>query len=128
MRGDMHCLYSNGTGKFVLDPFSNLICKAPNAYLAASFHTVDRSCRRSAGGNPSLASDWPERIDIPTRTTGHAGVLYRYLAHRFHAKVFIFGDTALIGSSNLTDGGLLQNRKAVIQLSGAGDAEAVESD
>lgn len=41
--------------------------------------------------------------------------------------MFIFDDTALVGSSNLTDGGLLQNREAVVQLNQTGDAETVES-
>jgi phosphatidylserine/phosphatidylglycerophosphate/cardiolipin synthase-like enzyme len=38
----------------------------------------------------------------------------RYFTHRFHAKVYLFDYQALIGSSNLTDGGLQTNREATI--------------
>jgi len=50
----------------------------------------------------------------------------RYLTHRFHAKIYIFDDAALLGSSNLTDGGLMSNREAVICLDQPEDIEAIE--
>lgn len=50
----------------------------------------------------------------------------RYLTHRFHAKIYIFDDAALLGSSNLTDGGLRANREATIYLDLANDHDAVE--
>ena len=57
---------------------------------------------------------------------GKRGVAIRYLTHRFHAKIYLFDDAALLGSSNLTKGGLTSNREAVIRLDRAEDAEAVE--
>src|SRR5579875_1739621 len=40
----------------------------------------------------------------------------RYFTRRFHAKIYVFGNTAMVGSSNLTDGGLFSNREATICL------------
>jgi hypothetical protein len=40
----------------------------------------------------------------------------RYRTRRFHAKIFLFDDAALLGSANLTTAGLLLNREAVICL------------
>ena len=50
----------------------------------------------------------------------------RYLTNRFHAKIYIFDDVALLGSSNLTDGGLRSNREAVICLDQPEDSDAVD--
>ena len=46
--------------------------------------------------------------------------------NRFHAKIYIFDNAALLGSSNLTDGGLYSNREAVICLDQDNDINAVE--
>jgi hypothetical protein len=50
----------------------------------------------------------------------------RFLTRRFHAKIFLFDEAALLGSANLTNAGLLLNREAVMCLDEANDAEAVE--
>ena len=54
------------------------------------------------------------------------GIAIRYLTSRFHAKIYIFDQAALVGSSNLTDGGLQANREAVIRLDRENDADAVD--
>jgi hypothetical protein len=59
-------------------------------------------------------------------THGIPNLAVRYLTHRFHAKIYVFDDAALLGSSNLTDGGLMSNREAVICLDQREDIEAVE--
>jgi hypothetical protein len=43
-----------------------------------------------------------------------AGFGIRYFTRRFHAKLYIFDNDALVGSSNLTQGGLSLNREANI--------------
>ena len=51
----------------------------------------------------------------------------RYFTDRFHAKLYIFGsDDVLLGSSNLTEAGLMLNREAVVHLENPGDGEAIE--
>src|SRR3954454_20836748 len=37
---------------------------------------------------------------------GQSGLSLRYLTSRFHAKIFVFDDVAMLGSSNLTNGGM----------------------
>jgi phosphatidylserine/phosphatidylglycerophosphate/cardiolipin synthase-like enzyme len=56
---------------------------------------------------------------------GHPNVAIRYLTRRFHAKIYIFDNGALIGSSNLSDGGLIANREATIWLDQAGDSDKI---
>lgn len=53
-------------------------------------------------------------------------VVVRYLTRRFHAKIYVFDDAALVGSSNFTDGGLFANREATICLDQPEDLETVE--
>ncbi len=57
---------------------------------------------------------------------GIPNLAVRYLTSRFHAKIYIFDDAVLLGSSNLTDGGLVSNREAVICLDQAEDSDAIE--
>jgi hypothetical protein len=50
----------------------------------------------------------------------------RYYAHqRFHAKIYLFDAAAMLGSSNLTDGGLQANREATIVLEDTDDPDAI---
>ncbi|KQM54327.1 hypothetical protein ASE69_18800 [Sphingomonas sp. Leaf208] len=54
------------------------------------------------------------------------GLSIRFLTSRFHAKIFIFDDIAMVGSSNLTDGGMMSNREAVVCLDRAEDSDAID--
>jgi hypothetical protein len=47
----------------------------------------------------------------------------RYFTGRFHAKIYVFDEAALIGSSNLTDGGLCSNREATLLVE---DSESID--
>ncbi len=72
------------------------------------------------GLNAATSPDALRKVDqVP-------GIAVRYLTSRFHAKIYIFGETALLGSSNLMDGGLYSNREAVICLDRPEDADAIE--
>jgi hypothetical protein len=57
---------------------------------------------------------------------GRAGVSIRYFTHRFHAKLYIFDDAALVGSANLTDAGMMANREGVVCFDDDEDQETVE--
>jgi len=57
---------------------------------------------------------------------GLQNIAVRYLTRRFHAKIFIFDSCALVGSSNLTDGGLLSNREATVALDQAEDLDTID--
>jgi hypothetical protein len=47
---------------------------------------------------------------------GIPNLAIRYYTYRFHAKIYLFDNCALIGSSNLTDGGMHSNREATILI------------
>jgi hypothetical protein len=47
---------------------------------------------------------------------GKSGFEIRYFTRRFHAKLYVFDGEALLGSSNLTQGGMTINREATIAI------------
>ncbi len=126
----MNRIFSNsGQGDFVQNPFERLASSSSRVYLAAPFFTKGdlitgvakpgTSIQLLVGLNPSTS---PEALSLAKNCTN---VAIRFLTRRFHAKIFIFDDAALLGSSNLTDAGFLANREAVICLDKAEDADAI---
>lgn len=49
----------------------------------------------------------------------------RYFTDGFHAKLFLFDAVAMVGSANLTNGGMASNREAVLLLDQPGDEERI---
>ena len=127
----MSRIYSNGpSGDFVVNPFARLAGQASRIYLAAPYFTDADRVREAAKGAKSVqlivglnAATSPQAL---SQVIGMSNLTVRYLTHRFHAKIYIFDDTALVGSSNLTDGGLFSNREAMICLDQNEDADTVE--
>ena len=127
----MSRIYSNGPSRdFVVNPFKRLARQASRIYLAAPYFTSADHVREAASGGKSVqlivglnAATNPQAL---SQVVGIPDLTVRYLTHRFHAKIYIFDDTALVGSSNLTDGGLVSNREAMICLDQNEDADTVE--
>lgn len=127
----MNSIFSNGpAGDYVTNPFDRLLAKASSAQLAAPYFTLAEPVQKAAlAGKPIQllvglnAATSPAALE---KVYGVPGLAVRYLTHRFHAKIYIFDDAALLGSSNLTDGGLRSNREATICLDQDADAHAVE--
>jgi hypothetical protein len=69
------------------------------------------------------ASTQPDALN-QVLTAGNCAV--RYVTDDFHAKVYLFDGVVMLGSSNLTGGGLINNREAVILLDQQGDEERVQ--
>jgi hypothetical protein len=127
----MYRIYSNGPSKdFVINPFNVLASESSKLYLAAPYFTVatpildavstGKTVQLLVGLNSSTSPQELARMhEVPNLSV-------RYLTRRFHAKIFIFDNAALLGSSNLTDGGLYSNREAVICLNQADDFETIE--
>jgi hypothetical protein len=124
-------IFSNGpTGDFVVNPYDRLIEKASQIYLAAPYYTESKQIVRGAAAGKKFQL----LVGLNSVTTPRAlesvhginNVSVRYLTHRFHAKIFIFDDAAILGSSNLTDGGLMSNREGVICLDQPEDSDAIE--
>lgn len=127
----MSRVFSNGpSGDFVVNPFKRLATQASRLYLAAPYFTAADQVREAAKGGKAIqlivglnAATSPQAL---SQVIGIPNLAVRYLTHRFHAKIFIFDDTALVGSSNLTDGGLLSNREATICLDQPEDTDTIE--
>jgi hypothetical protein len=124
-------IFSNGPRKdYVINPFNKLIASASRLHLAAPYFTYadpileavknGKSVQLLVGLNAATSPDALRKVhEIPN-------LAVRYLTRRLHAKIYIFDYAALLGSSNLTDGGLFSNREAVICLDQADDRETIE--
>ncbi|MHA6345373.1 phospholipase D-like domain-containing protein [Roseivivax sp. CAU 1761] len=127
----MSRLYSNGPQKvFVINPFTHLIDGSQHMHLAAPYFTQadplleatrkGKTVQLLIGLNEATSPQALRKIhEVP-------GIAIRYLTSRFHAKIFIFENAALLGSANLTDGGMQANREAVIRLDRDEDPDDLE--
>ena len=127
----MSRIFSNGPGRdFVINPLSKLIASSSSIHLAAPYFTEAAPIVEAARAGKQVqlliglnSATSPEAV---RQVFGIAGLAIRYLTYRFHAKIFVFDNAAILGSSNLTDGGFRSNREAVICLNREEDADAVE--
>lgn len=127
----MRRIYSNGPDKdFVINPFNRLIDGAKRIYIAAPYVTKTDELVQAAHAGKAIdllvglnASTSPEALAAVHELTD---LKIRYLTRRFHAKIYIADDVALVGSSNLTNGGLMSNREATIWLDRDEDADAID--
>ena len=127
----MHRIFSNGPDKdFVVNPLIRLMAKSRSVHLAAPFFTEPEPIRDAvkAGKSVQLLVGLNDSTspDALLRLQGIPNLAVRYLTRSFHAKIFIFDDAAMIGSSNLTDGGLRSNREAVMCLEQPEDLGTIE--
>jgi hypothetical protein len=127
----MSDVFSNGPRKdFVIKPFQSMIQLSTRAYLAAPYFTEaeDILAAAAAGKSIDLLVGLNE-VTSPLALKlvfGVPNIAVRYLTRRFHAKIFIFDDEVLIGSSNLTKGGFFQNREATLRLYSHSDMQRIE--
>lgn len=127
----MHQLHSNGPRRdYVLKPLQRLIDRSTRVQMAAPYFT--RADEIVAAARDGKSVDLLIGINEVTHPSALACVLaepnvtIRYLTHHFHAKIFIGEDAAMVGSSNLTEGGLISNREATIMLDRPEDFEALD--
>lgn len=127
----MRTVFSNGpNGDYVINPLAELMAESHQACLAAPYFTKADEIVSAASSGTSVqllvglnASTTAKAL---AEVSGVSNIAVRYLTHRFHAKIYVFAESALIGSANLTDGGLLSNREAVVALSQENNADAIE--
>ncbi len=127
----MSRIFSNGAAAdYVINPFARLIRGSSRLYLAAPYFTQADQLLEAAkeGKSVQLLIGLNEATSPQALRKIHevSGITIRYLTSRFHAKIYIFDKAALLGSANLTDGGLRANREAVICLDREEDAEALD--
>jgi phosphatidylserine/phosphatidylglycerophosphate/cardiolipin synthase-like enzyme len=126
----MNRIFSNGGQRdFVQNPFDRFAESSARLFLAAPyFNKADLVAKAAQSGkaiqllvglNPSTSHD------ALSRSRSLPNVNVRYLTRRFHAKIFIFDNAVLLGSSNLTDAGFFANREAVICLDRPEDSDAI---
>lgn len=127
----MQHVHSNGPrGDYVLKQLHRLIASSDRLQLAAPYFTRADDIVAAAAAGKSI--DLLIGINEITRPEALAKVLaapnvtIRYLTDRFHAKIFIGEGAALVGSSNLTDGGLMANREATLLLDRPEDFDAID--
>lgn len=127
----MSDVFSNGPNRdFVVKVFSDLIGTSSSALLAAPYFTEVRPIIDAARNNTKIhlliGLNGATRPEAVQAILAESSIAIRYLTHRFHAKIYIFENAALIGSANLTDGGFLSNREAVVCLRDPQDAARIE--
>jgi len=119
-------IFSNGPKKdFVRKPFQRMAMTSNNLWIAAPYVTETEELVEAARAGKSVrllvglndctsAKALRDLHDVP-------GCMIRYFTRRFHAKIYVFDQAAMLGSSNLTDGGLCSNREATICLDSSED-------
>ncbi len=128
----MSSLYSNGPNKdFVIRPYQKLIAETNSLFIASPFVTLTTDLAIAANQGKSICL--LVGLNIATNPAalravfGISSLAIRYYTHRFHAKVYLFDTCALIGSSNLTDGGMKSNREATILVDSLEQVEEVRA-
>lgn len=129
----MRRIYSNDPvvdAGYVINPFIELSAASSYLHLAAPYFAHADPLLEAASGGKSLrlliglnAATSPKALRA---LHGRPGVEVRYFTSRFHAKIYLFDKGAILGSSNLTEGGLQSNREAVIVLDQPEDADTLE--
>jgi len=127
----MRRVFSNG-GEFdyVRNPFDRLAANASRLHLAAPYFTAGAQVVHAANAGKSVqllvglnSATNPAALAAALKAPN---VFVRYLTRRFHAKIYLFDSCAILGSANLTDGGLFANREAAICLDQPEDFAAIE--
>ncbi len=124
-------VFSNGPSKdFVINPFTTLASSATQIFIAAPYVTKTDELIRAAKSGKRVdllvglnAATSPEALSAVHQ---EPNIRVRYYTHRrFHAKIYLFDSAAMVGSSNLTDGGLQSNREATILLDDSEDSDTI---
>lgn len=111
-------LLSNSDGlTSVRRAFEKLASRSKRLQLAAPYFTYSDILLEALKGGSSLdlliglnAATHPDEL---AAVLAHGRVNVRYYTGRFHAKLYVFDEAALVGSANLTSAGFEGNREVV---------------
>lgn len=125
-------VYSNGPLRdFVFNPFKAMLQGCSEVYVAAPYVTVTDDLAEAARRGISVRllvglnlSTSPKALAILHK---NPNCTVRYFTGKFHAKIYISDNGALIGSSNLTDGGLRSNREATMWVDRSDELDELRS-
>jgi hypothetical protein len=108
-----------------------MVNKSTRLWIAAPYVTMTQDLLKAATNGKSVyllvglnAITTPEALSA---VHGVPNCAVRYFTRRFHAKIYLFDVEALVGSSNLTDGGLLSNREATICVDRSDDLDELRA-
>lgn len=127
----MRRVFSNGgSGDFVVGALQRAVAKSDAAFLAAPYFDYSDLILEAAKRDVRISlliclnsATQPTAVDAVAE---HPNVSIRYFTDRFHAKIFIFDECAILGSANLTNRGLHVNREAVVVFDRDEDADTIE--
>src|SRR5262245_14764650 len=127
----MSRIFSNGPNRdFVRAAFEKLSHTSQTLFLAAPYFNYPDLITRALQAEKIVqlliglnGATSPQAIGA---VLGQPGASVRYFTAQFHAKIYIFENSALVGSANLTDAGMMANREAVVCLDRAEDHDAIE--
>lgn len=127
----MPTIFSNRPGHdYVINPFSRLSAASTRLQLAAPYFTSPQPILEAAaqGKRVQLLIGLNEATRPAALRQVHEvpGIDIRYFTRRFHAKLYVFDQAVLLGSANLTQAGLTDNREAVICLDRPEDRQAID--
>jgi hypothetical protein len=128
----MSRIFSNGPTKdFVLNPFRTMVQASQNLWIAAPYVSKTDELVEAANKGKSVcllvglnACTAPEALSA---VFDLASCEIRYFTRRFHAKIYLFDNSALIGSSNLTLSGMQLNREGTMIVDEQDDLDEVRS-
>ena len=126
----MNRLFSNrGGANYVANPYQEQISSSSEILIAAPYVTKTEQLVSAAQAGKKISlivgineSTSPQAL---AALMGLPNCATPYFTTRFHAKIYVFDDAALIGSSNLTDGGLYSNREATLLVEDSEDLDEV---
>jgi len=121
-------IFSNSpSGDFVLNPYRKMVCTSKVIWIAAPYVTATDELleAQKAGKEVRLIVGLNDCTSPKALAQIHGlpSLGVRYFTRRFHAKFYVFDEEALLGSSNLTQGGLTINREANVLLDSEDDLD-----
>lgn len=123
-------IYTNSPGEDqVLRPFTRLMATAAHIRIAVPYFTraqeILQAAERGAQIELLVCLNSATSPMALARVFEAKNVAIRYFTDDYHGKIFIMDGVAMLGSSNLTDGGLVSNREATILLDQAWDEDRI---
>ena len=128
----MRRIYSNGKkdGDVVYTHLREMLRESKRCDLAAPFFTLADPILEVAGKGKKIRLlveiNGITSLDELDDVLGKTGIKVKYFEKNFHAKIYVFDTTVLLGSANLTGAGLNTNREAVIKLCQEENPDAIK--
>ncbi|EJM81315.1 hypothetical protein PMI34_05220 [Pseudomonas sp. GM74] len=123
-------IYTNSLGQDqVQRPYTVHMAKASKIRIAVPYFTRESEILQAAARGAKI--ELLVGLNKSTNPTALRRVLdapncvVRYFTDGFHAKVFFFDGVVMLGSANLTEGGMASNREAVLVLDQPGDEDRI---